>query len=362
MTENTNGDSSMRLLKQLGKQLGFVVLMGSAIFSASSASAVPKKVTVNTDVTVETSALAPFFPSGVVKLNFVNYATTLDKTGVTPDPSPFGTLFDPFNTNYRNNQDVSSLPDSFVGNYTHLTSKLAALTGIFTGDPANPLQIGLTQSYAPNPPYFKSGQVIDKTTRKCVSPEGCIQFHFGFEFRFDTTSTATTGGIGRIEYQLEDHDKPEIKRLGEISNAGITVISALEAAVTEYVVIYSEQEDPEQPGVFISNWTQIPVPERTQNPEELIKLKLDNSFINSSPVTVSNIRVLFTPNEIPLEQLNAESLAPTTENGFQVLTLDGGPSVSITLSPGEESPEYNLVTCFTGSGGNSPECLTQIDS
>ncbi|WP_100903495.1 hypothetical protein [Nostoc flagelliforme] len=59
----------MQSIKQLGKQLGFVVLIGSAMFSVSSASPLVKtRIAINTDLIIDPAELQRQFP-GVTELN-----------------------------------------------------------------------------------------------------------------------------------------------------------------------------------------------------------------------------------------------------------------------------------------------------
>ncbi|MCC5626108.1 hypothetical protein [Nostoc sp. CHAB 5715] len=90
----------MQFIKQLGKQLGFVVLIGSAMFSASSANAqLSVQVSTNTDVIFDPADIRAKFSSNptqvdLILLGGVHFApnsTELDigNTAETPTYNPF---------------------------------------------------------------------------------------------------------------------------------------------------------------------------------------------------------------------------------------------------------------------------------
>ncbi|MGF2038912.1 MAG: hypothetical protein RMZ43_026945 [Nostoc sp. CmiVER01] len=99
----------MRSFKRFRKQLAFMLLISSAVFSASSSNAqdVSRTVFVNTDVIIDPAVLINLFPTatqlavvqigGVVRIDDSGVGVDIDSTGV----------YDPFATNYLQNLNRS---------------------------------------------------------------------------------------------------------------------------------------------------------------------------------------------------------------------------------------------------------------
>ncbi|AUB43974.1 hypothetical protein COO91_10188 (plasmid) [Nostoc flagelliforme CCNUN1] len=382
----------MQFIKQLGKQLGFVVLIGSAVFPVSSASAQVTTISTNTDVFIDANKLREdplLFPNAtqldVGQLGGVHF-TTVDETQISILPSR--ATFDPFNTTYENNEPVgASLFRVSPSSVSTTSSSGTPITGtridaIFTADP-NKFRIGLVDG-VPNPPARSLGDLTPDRNR-CEFTK-CVVLHYGYYINLDS-STSLNPRFLQYVYQLSDINNASINLLQrgnmaspEVNTGQINVnlrfpknthnlalliddikssrkgtktqrhkeqfvpkfsnaqnLLLTQNTQTEYLVVYSEQKNPQQPGAVIVNWTQFPIPSG-QTPT----LRFTNSSFNSRPMTVSNTRVLQSATEIPLEKLNAVDLPPTTEGFVPV------PSANGSVAPGEtKTPAYVPITNIT---------------
>lgn len=324
----------MQFIKRFGKQLAFVVLMGSSMFSASSASAViTTTIAINTDLFIDAAQLQRQFP-GVNELDLIRIG------GVHFSPSSGGnrlisnfgkTLYDPFNNVYGNNQAVGgSLFTSKVDVNGGSTNPSFTITGEFKEvqdrNKRNNgiLTFGLTSS-ATNPPALSFG---DKTNYGSCIFQKCVVFHYGYEIAVQTNRIINPYFQGSFFEVRNKSLTGNLFQSYQMASPEIDLNSpAQEDTPTEYLVVYSEQINPEQPGVVMVNWTELPV-NRGQTPT----LRFTNSESNFDPITVSNTRVLRSATPIPLDQLTTADLPPTTEGFVPVPEANG------TVAPSETKP------------------------
>lgn len=206
-----------------------------------------------------------------------------------------------------------------------------------------------------NPPALK---LNESTNYGRCNFASCVVFHYGYavkvKFRgilnpvFDK-STYNIGNLaGTISVsQRNSMVSPEI----EPNPPGANFIPP-EDTPDEFLVVFSQQTNPRQPNVAITNWTEFPI-KRGQTP----RLRFTNSESNFDPITVSNTRVLRSATKIPLEQLTAADLPPTPEVGFvefpeaNGIVLPGQTRDAVTLTgiPVTGTPVLDGVVSFNGT-------------
>ncbi|WP_375513714.1 LamG domain-containing protein [uncultured Nostoc sp.] len=331
----------MQFIKQLGKQLGFVVLIGSTMFSASSAIAqrTPRMTTpilVNTDIIIDPDRLKDdFLGEKQLFLNEIGgTVSVLPPTG-SVIVGNVQILFDPFNiyVGGYNNQSVGESKrkgyfgnfingrQDVLGSFNEIEGKIELTFGL---DPisVNPNSI--------NPPALAS----NGTT--CKNGNGCVRFHYGYTEDVITNVIPNGGTISpRFEnsfIKVRDSTRTReglYKFFMASPNLGGTLLSV--GTINEYVVVYSEQIDPQQPDLVVANWTEfavVPGAEQT--------LSFSNSDPNSDSVIISNTKVLRSATKIPLEKLNTADLPPTKEGFVPV------PSANGSVAPGGTTPTVDV--------------------
>jgi hypothetical protein len=120
----------------------------------------------------------------------------------------------------------------------------------------------------------------------------------------------------------------------------------------EWMVVFSQQTNPNRPNVAITNWTQFRI-KRGQTP----RLRFTNSKSNFNSITVSNTRVLRSATQIPLEQLTATDLPPIPRVGFVEFTEANGiivpgqtkEPVTLTGIPVIGTPILDGIVSFNGT-------------
>ena len=348
----------MQSFKRFRKQLAFILLIGSAVFSASSSNAqdVSRTVFVNTDVIIDPAILINLFPTatqlavvqigGIVRIDDSGVGVDIDSTGV----------YDPFATNYLNNRPVG-------GSQFQVYPSPNEISGLFTENPAQPLLLDLYSGGTNSPAYNYDGTNC-KVSR-------CVALHYGY-YQTINSNTELNPSFLRSLIQLRDPRNPSTSRLRQYTMVSpkLTIVSPRLSAVTqllavtqglssavtqlskltpisavtqrfssavtqgfssavtqlsqltptEYYTVYSEYTDPQRPQVTTVNWTQFPV-KRGETP----MLSFTNSSSDNS-VRISNARALRSTTKIPLAQLNSINLPPTIRN-FQAV-----PSANVTLS------------------------------
>ena len=352
----------MRSFKRFRKQLAFILLIGSAVFSASSSNAqdVSRRVFVNTDVIIDPAVLINLFPTatqlavvqigGIVRIDDSGVGVDIDSTSV----------YDPFATNYLNNRPVG-------GSQFQVNPSPNEISGLFTEKPAQPLLLDLYSGGTNSPAYNYDGTNC-KVSR-------CVALHYGY-YQTINSNTELNPSFSRSLIQLRDPLNPNTSRLRQYTMVSpkLTIVSPRLSAVTqllavtqglssavaqllkltpistvtqlsqvtpisavtqgfssavtqlsqltptEYYTVYSEYTDPQRPQVTTVNWTQFPV-KRGETP----MLSFTNSSSDNS-VRISNARALRSTTQIPLAQLNSINLPPT------IRTFQAVPSANVTLS------------------------------
>ncbi|MCC5605292.1 hypothetical protein LC612_00390 [Nostoc sp. CHAB 5834] len=360
----------MQSFKRFRKQLAFLLLIGSAVFSASSSNAqdVSRTVFVNTDVIIDPAVLINLFPTAtqlaVVQIGGI---VRIDDSGVGVDIDST-TVYDPFATNYLNNRPVG-------GSQFQVNPTPNEISGLFTEKPGQPLLLDLYSGGTNSPAYNYDG-INCKVSR-------CVALHYGY-YQTINSNTELNPSFSRSLIQLRDPQNPNTSRLRQYTMVSpkLTIVSPRLSAVTqllavtqglssavtqlskltpistvtqlsqvtpisavsqrissavtqgfssavtqlsqltptEYYTVYSEYTDPQRPQVTTTNWTQFPV-KRGETP----MLSFTNSSSDNS-VRISNARALRSTTQIPLAQLNSINLPPTISN-FQAV-----PSANVTLS------------------------------
>ncbi|BBD66269.1 thrombospondin N-terminal-like domain protein [Nostoc commune NIES-4072] len=348
----------MQFIKRLGKQLGFVILIGSAVFSASSASAqvseLPKEETIfiNTDLIINSAYLQSRF-SGQSSLKLLSiggiHRSPLNDANI--DETEGRVIYDTFKNNYGNGYDVGgSTFEAGTSPFTNGTE----IFGIFR-NPRRELIFGIIPGVLPNPPALK----LNESTNygRCFFAN-CVLFHYGYavkvqfrgtlnpSFYKSTFTIGDSNGTTSLS-QRNSMVSPEI----EPNPPGANFIPP-EDTPDEFLVVFSQQTNPRQPNVAITNWTEFPI-KRGQTP----RLRFTNSESNFDPITVSNTRVLRSATKIPLEQLTAADLPPTPEVGFvefseaNGIVLPGQTRDAVTLTdiPVTGTPILDRIASFNGT-------------
>ncbi|QFS45868.1 hypothetical protein [Nostoc sphaeroides] len=361
----------MQSFKRFRKQLAFLLLIGSAVFSASSSNAqdVSRTVFVNTDVIIDPAVLINLFPTAtqlaVVQIGGI---VRIDDSGVGVVDIDSTGVYDPFATNYLNNRPVG-------GSQFQVTPSTNQISGLFTEKPGQPLLLDLYSGGTNSPAYNNDGTNC-KVSR-------CVALHYGY-YQTINSNTELNPSFLRSLIELRDPRNPNTSRLRQYTMVSpkLTIVSPRLSAVTqllavtqglssavtqlskltpistvtqlsqvtpisavsqrissavtqgfssavtqlsqltptEYYTVYSEYTDPQRPQVTTTNWTQFPV-KRGETPI----LSFTNSSSDNS-VRISNARALRSTTQIPLAQLNSINLPPTIRN-FQAV-----PSANVTLS------------------------------
>lgn len=348
----------MQFIKRFGKQLGFVVLIGSAVFSASSASAqFSARVSTNTDVILDPNDIRSRFASNptqvdLIALGGVHFApnsTELDINTTAGTPT-----FNPFLNTYGNLQNVGGFFNEQRSTFTLNGVTGALIRGVYQPtDLSKPIILGLIPKTAPNPPSLSLGQY---TGDRILCPyTSCVVLHYGYVIDVDASvplnpfflqSTFTLrNNIGIVQNFTQsapiaspevDRNPPyiRVKNEKQLKTEKLLLQETeklpLQETKTEYLVVYSEQTNPQRPGVLLINWTEFPV-SQGQTPT----VRFTNSKSNPT-ITVSNVHVLRTDKEIPLDQLNYIGL-PLTTPGFQPI-----PSANGILESGTNTPPVNV--------------------
>lgn len=323
----------MQSIKRLGKQLGFVVLTGSAMFSVSSLSAqvTPVKretviIRTNTDLIIDAAYLQNRFP-GDRKLELVTIGGVhSSEPGKPGEPTILrllsNTIFDPFVQNYGNSQKRLDSYIRTLNSTSESIPKGIEIKGTFSNvNSINPkLDFGIFPDDLDNPPALKLGEA---TNYGRCDFANCVLFHYGYEIevtsrgplnaKFDGSFYSVRNSLGRSLFERSLMVSPEI----DPNPPGANFVPQ-ENTPDEFLVVYSEQRNPEEQGVAIANWTQFPI-KRGQTPT----LRFTNSEANFDPITVSKTRVLRSATEIPLEQLTAADLPPTDPRFVPVPSADG---------------------------------------
>ncbi|MFK0733960.1 MAG: hypothetical protein ACIWVG_22865 [Gloeotrichia echinulata HAB0833] len=326
----------MSFIKKLGKQLSFVVLISSAIFSASSSSA-----SANISVTISSSTDVLFDPAYVRTL-FTSNPTQVDLIllgGVhfAPESTQFdidttvGTeTYNPFRNSYGNLKDVGGTLEEQISTTTLGSVSGTLIRGVYrvrnsAGDPPlaatlpPPLTLGLT-STAPNPPSLSLGGLTGDDI-VCPYPS-CVVLHYGYTinissfaslnpyFLQSTYTLRTSGGTVQNLTQTTPIATPQIDLDPPLAAKQLKV-------PTEYLVVYSQQTNPLRPGVTILNFTQFPVPKG-----QIPRLSFINSPVNPA-VKLSNVYALRTNQKIPLDRLTSKGL-PLKTPGFKSIPSANG--------------------------------------
>lgn len=350
----------MQFIKRFGKQLGFVVLIGSAMFSASSASAVKtRRIAINTDLIIDPAQLQTQFP-GVTELKLFriggyHYSDPSGKNAYINFQG--ASLYDPFNNVYGRGNNLIVGGSSFsskVESNGGTTNPSFTITGEFKEDqlitkPNNGiLTFGLTSS-ATNPPALSLGDNTNYV--RCIFTK-CVVFHYGYEVTVGTRQVINPYFLGSF-FEVRKNDSTGNRfQSNEMASPEIDLNSPVqEDTPTDFLIVYSEQTNPEQPGVVIVNWTEFPV-NRGQTPT----FRFTNSESNFDPITVSNTRVLRSATKIPLEQLTAADLPPTTEGFVEFPGANGivppgktRDAVTLTGIPVTGTPILDGIVSFNGT-------------
>ncbi|MBD2247725.1 LamG domain-containing protein [Nostoc sp. FACHB-888] len=353
----------MQFIKRFGKQLGFVVLMGSAMVSVSSVIAqVPPRettpITINMDVIIDSAYLQKQFPGDttLILLSIGGiHRTKIDESKIG-DLGGTNIFFNPFITPYGNSrQDLlpiaSQLDPPVARSITSKSFTGSEIIGTFSDtDNTKDLIFGISPN-AFNPPALK---LNESTNYGRCAFQSCVLFHYGYELTVESIGklnpgfdrsffTLVNNGRTRSFSQRNPMASPEIELRGAIPQ---------EDTPDEFLVVFSEQRNPERPGVAIVNWTEFPI-KRGQTPT----IRFTNTASNFDSVTVSNTRVLRSATKIPLEQLTATDLPPTPEVGFvefpeaNGIVLPGQTRDPVTLTgiPVIGTPILDTIASFNGT-------------
>lgn len=338
----------MQSIKRFGKQLGFVVLTGSAIFSVSSVSAqvTPVKretviIRTNTDLIIDAAYLQNRFPGDrtleLITIGGIHFSKL---SGRMIPTLLSDTIFDPFLQNYGNSLGRMNDRRSTLTPSKGPIPMGTEIRGTFSNVPPYypKLDFGIFPD-EPNPPALKLGEAA--SYGRCDFAN-CVLFHYGYEIEvtsigplnadFNGSFYDVRNSRGRTLVQDNSMVSPEI----DTNPPGANFIPQ-EDTPDQFMVVFSEQRNPEQPGVAIANWTQFPI-KRGQTPT----LRFTNSESNFDPITVSKTRVLRSDTQIPLDQLTAADLPPTDPRFVPVPSADG------IVAPGEVKPPVPVPGPITG--------------
>lgn len=336
----------MQFIKRFGKQLGFVVLISSAIFPVSSAipqaAPVKSEILVNTDVIYGVKRLKCLFSCtattkvDVVRLGgVINFQTDSNIKNVKVSVDAF--KVDPFSSDYLNNKPVGG--SKFKPDFdSSLNEK--EVEGIFEEKENNILRLDIDYIDSKDPTRRYNPPALAYNGTSCKDPDGCVILHYGY-----TEEVTSTGALGPALFKtvIELRDLNGNTNLEKPSMASPILGNPLVGGKTQYLVVYHEQTDPVQPDVVIGNWTEFPVgavddPGQIQSLKTIQKIVQTQplpqtlSFTNSDPsagsITISNTRFLRSATQIPLEQLNAIDLPPTDPRFIPLPTANG------TIAPG----------------------------
>jgi hypothetical protein len=352
----------MSFIKQLGKPLSFVVLIGSAIFSASSASAQTSVITTNIDVLFDPAYVRTLFASNPTQVDLILLGGVHFAPGSTEFDidSTLGTEnFNPFLNTYGNLKPVGGTLEEQISTTTLGGVSGTLIRGVYrvrnsASDPSPatlppPLTLGLT-STAPNPPSLSfGGQTGDGIV--CPYPS-CVVLHYGYTIKVNsfvslnpnflqsTYTVRDSGGTVQNLTQTTPIASPQID-----IDPPLAVQQLLPKVPTEFVTVYSEQTNPQRAGVTVLNFTQFPVPKG-----QIPRLSFINSPVNA-PVKVSNVYALRTNNKIPLDQLTSKGL-PLKTPGFQPI-----PSANGTLERGQKTRLVDVKIPVVNLPPFTPDCI-----
>ncbi|MEH2276822.1 MAG: hypothetical protein V7K40_19050 [Nostoc sp.] len=333
----------MQLLKQLGKQLGLAILMGSSIFSLSSVSAqaVESQVLVNVDVIYGVNYLKCLLScTSTQKADVVTIGGRLNLSS-----SPYisriifgrNLLVDPFSINFFNDRNVGGSKPEFTDS---LNSSNPFLEVTFNEKPATtePPNNRLTLDFdyvGSNPPAFP----YNNTT--CKDGNGCVLFHYGYSEEITSTGPLIPSFFQTL-IQLRDGNT----LAKDIRPMATPIVTNSQGGVTQYLIIYHEQTDPLENGVVIGVWTEFPVGSGASGDEIPLQKKLKDivqiqpqsqtlSYSNKNPgsIKISNTRVLLSATQIPLDQLQRKDLPPTDPRFIPLPSADGIIAPGQTTTP-----------------------------
>lgn len=335
----------MQFIKRFGKQLGFVVLIGSAMFSVSSAIAqqsqppLENEILVNTDVIYRVNFLKCLFSCtdttkvDVVRIGgIINFDKNFFVSSVGVDANAF--KVDPFASDYLNNKPVGG--SNFRARSSNSRKEVE---GIFEEKANNILRLDLDyiDTKDPSRKYNPPGLAYNGTS--CKDSDGCVLLHYGYVEKV-TSRGALDPAFSSTLIELRDLNGNT--RVMERRMASPIVENPLVGGGTQYLVVYHEQTDPVEPDVVIGNWTEFPVGadssgqiQSRKTIQKIVQTQPQTetlSFTNSDPsagsITISNTRFLRSATQIPLEQLNAIDLPPTDPRFIPLPTANG------TIAPG----------------------------
>lgn len=331
---------------QFLKQLGLAILMGSSIFSISTANvqAVESKILVNIDVIYGVNYLKCLFSCTTTQK--VDVVKIGGRVNVNSYPYISRVIFgrdllvDPFGTDYFNNRNVSGS----IFNYNDFVDPFFSpfLEATFNENPLNNKKLTLDLDYmGSNTPALPYNQT------SCKDGNGCVLFHYGYSEEI-TSSQALTPSFFETVIQLRDNKGRLVTDKKPMATPIVTTSSG---GVTQYLIVYHEQSDPVENGVVTGVWTEFPVTSGVSIKESPLKAKLknivqtqpqsqtlsySNNSLNPGSITISNTRVLLSDKEIPLDQLNRESLPPTDPRFIPVPSADG------TIVPGQATTPVSI--------------------
>ncbi|MCM0593727.1 MAG: hypothetical protein KA716_27420 [Gloeotrichia echinulata DEX184] len=328
----------MSFIKKLGKQLSFVVLIGSAIFSASSSSASASiSVTIwsNTDVLFDPAYVRTLFASNPTQVDLILLGGVHFAPGSTEfdiDTTLGTEIYNPFRNFYGNLKDVGgtleeqiSTPTGGVGGVSGILIRGVYRVRNSVGDPPlaatlpPPLTLGLT-STAPNPPSLSLG---GSTGDGVVCPySSCVVLHYGYTINISSFASLNPYFLqSTYTLRASGNTVQNLTQTTPIATPQIDVDPPLGAkqlkVPTEYLVVYSQQTNPLRPGVTVLNFTQFPVPKG-----QIPRLSFINSPVNPA-VKLSNVYALRTNQKIPLDQLTSKGL-PLKTPGFKSIPSANG--------------------------------------
>lgn len=353
----------MQFIKRFGKQLGFIVLIGSTMFSASLTSAQvsgfkEETILINTDLIINSAYLQQRFTGqsslkllsiGGVHLSPLNYALIEEPLGEG--------LFNTFRNPYGNGYNVGGVsPGSFIADYRPVQNGTKTeIYGEFKNFQEPSLIFGIIPDVGTNPPALKLNQ---STNYGRCNFQSCVLFHYGYQIKvqsngilspkFDRSTFTVGDSNGNISLSQRGlMVSPEI----EPNPPGSNFIAQPDTP-DEFLVVFSQQTNPRRPDVAITNWTQFPI-KRGQTP----RLRFTNSESNVDSITVSNTRVLRSATRIPLAQLTATDLPPIPEVGFvefpqaNGIVLPGQTKDPVTLTgiPVIGTPILDPIASFNGT-------------
>ncbi|RUT03987.1 hypothetical protein DSM106972_049010 [Dulcicalothrix desertica PCC 7102] len=329
----------MQLIKPFRKLVVSVLLIGSSIFSVSSAiaqeSSVESRILVNVDVIYPVNYLKEEFKkissnptqADVVQIGGqLNFSTIPDIQAIRFSRS---FIYDPFANDYYNNRNVGGSDFNYSDQASTSNPFLSATFTERKGNP--PLTLSFNSSGS-NPP------ALAYNGTSCKDNDGCVLMHYGYSEEI-TSRNALTPSLFKTILKLRDNNGNLVSMINAMATP---IVTSSSGGVTQYLIAYHEQSDPANNGVLMGVWTEIPVASGISSNSMLLQKQLKDivqnqsqsprlSYSNSSnsKITISNTRYFLSSTQIPLDQLSRTSLPPTDSRFMPLPNADG------TISPGE---------------------------